>query len=345
MSKLASGGTRYAGLDLIRCLALLFVITFHSFLYNGYYYTPQTGVLMWLAGSFRWLSVGCIGLFLMLTGYLKCENTSIRSCYRALLTTGVGYLLAAFITIPIRHFQFGAEHTFTEWMTKLFDFSALYYGWYVEMYLGLVLIIPFVNMALKQITKTKHLLCFAGAMLVLTALSGATKWVIFPDHWRVTYPLTYYVLGAVVRRLQPKLNPFLGIGCALTMAAILGAFTVLSTDGQLSEALTWEFADIWIVFIAVCLFVSLYRLNIPKFPASVLAVMSGGCYGGYLLCHLFDAWVYDLYPQYKNPEKYILMFICVTVPIYLASVFSGIILQTLTNLILPKKKKKAKSEA
>lgn len=344
MKKVSSVGTRFSGLDLIRCLALLFVVVFHSFLYNGYYYAPQTGVMMWLAGSFRWLSVGCIGLFLMLTGYLKCENTSIRSCYRALLTTGVGYLIAAFITIPIRHFYLGTEHTFTEWLTKLFDFSAVYYGWYVEMYLGLVLIIPFVNMALKQITKTKHLLCFAAAMLVLTALSGATKWVVFPDYWRVTYPLTYYVLGAVVRRLQPKMNFLLGIGSALTMAAILGAFTVLSTDGQLKEALKWEFADIWVVIISVFIFISLYQVNIPKFLASVLAVMSGGCYGGYLMSHLFDAWVYNLYRQYKTPEKYILMFICVTIPIYFASIMSGIIIQTLTDLLLPKKKKKANSQ-
>ncbi len=343
MKKAHAGSARQSGLDLIRCLALLFVVTFHSFLYNGYYYAPQTGVLMWLAGSFRWLSVSCIGLFLMLTGYLKSENTSIRSCYRGLLSVGLGYLLAAFITIPIRHFEFGAVHTFSEWLTKLFDFSALYYGWYVEMYLGLVLIIPFINMALKQITETKHLLCFAGAMLVLTALSGATPWVIFPDHWRVTYPITYYVLGAVVRRLQPKINPFLGIGLALTMSAVLGAFTVCSTDGQLKEALKWEFADIWIVFIVMCLFISLYRVNIPSVIGQALAIGSSGCYGGYLLSHLFDAWVYNLYPQFKNPEKYIVMFICVTIPIYLASVLSGIILQTLTDLLLPKKKKKTKT--
>ena len=72
---------REPGLDLLRCIALLFVVTFHSFLNNGYYSEPQVGVSMWLAGSFRWLSVSCIGLFLMLTGYLKCEKTDIKACY------------------------------------------------------------------------------------------------------------------------------------------------------------------------------------------------------------------------------------------------------------------------
>lgn len=336
---------RYPGLDLIRCIALLFVLVFHSYLNNGYYHEPQTGFSMWLAGSFRWLSVACIGLFLMLTGYLKSENTSIKSCYKALLTVGVGYFLAAAVSIPVRHFFLGTEQTFEKWIESLFKFNAVYYGWYVEMYLGLVLLIPFINMALKQMTEKKHLLCFAGAMLVLTSLSGATKMVIFPDYWRITYPVTYYVLGAVVRRLQPKFNPFLGILGALSAAGVLGAFTVLSTDGKLDKALTWEFADIWIVIIAFLLFVSLYRVDMRKVPAKILAVMSGGCFGGYMLSHLFDAWVYKLYPEYKTPEKYILLFLVATLPIYFASVISGIGLQALVGVILPKKKKQAEKRS
>ena len=47
---------REPGLDLLRCIALLFVVTFHSFLNNGYYSESQVGISMWLAGSFRWLS-------------------------------------------------------------------------------------------------------------------------------------------------------------------------------------------------------------------------------------------------------------------------------------------------
>ena len=50
---------RKAGLDLLRCTALLLVVTFHSYLNNGYYYEAQTGVDMFLAGSARWLRTAC----------------------------------------------------------------------------------------------------------------------------------------------------------------------------------------------------------------------------------------------------------------------------------------------
>jgi len=318
---------REPGLDLLRCIALLFVVSFHSFLNNGYYYEPQKGVAMWLAGSFRWLSVSCIGLFLMLTGYLKSGETDVKACYRGLVPVLLGYLIAAVISIPIRHFAFGDVQTFSTWLTRLFSFSAVYYGWYVEMYIGLVLLCPFVNIILRHLQSTKTLLAFGMVMLVVTALPGVTPWVVFPDYWRSIYPLTYYILGAIVRRIQPKVNPWLGIVGALMMSAILGAATILSTDGKLSEALTWEFPDLWIAFIVLCLFVALYRVRIPSAMSRILAFGARGCYGGYLLSHLFDAWCYRLTPGWQTPERYALLFFCVTVPIVTASLLLGTLLE------------------
>ena len=318
---------REPGLDLLRCIALLFVVTFHSFLNNGYYFEPQVGVSMWLAGIFRWLSVSCIGLFLMLTGYLKCEKTDIKACYRGLLPVLIAYFLAAIISIPIRHFLFGDTQSFSTWLTRLFSFSAVYYGWYVEMYIGLVLLMPFVNMLLERLQDTKALLALCVVMLVITALPGATPIVIFPDHWRVIYPLTYYILGATVRRIQPKIKPWLGIIGAAAMSVILGAATVLSTDAKLSDALTWEFPDLWIACIVVSLFVSLYRVRIPAGMGRILAFSASGCYGGYLLSHLFDAWCYKLLPSWGTPERYVLIFCCITVPIFVVSVLLGAMLE------------------
>ena len=318
---------REPGLDLLRCTALLFVVTFHSFLNNGYYSESQAGISMWLAGSFRWLSVSCIGLFLMLTGYLKSEKTDVKACYRGLVPVILGYLFAAFISIPIRHFVFGDIQTLSTWLTRLFSFSAVYYGWYVEMYIGLVLLCLFVNIILQHLQSTQALLGFGMVMLVITALPGTTPLVIFPDYWRSIYPLTYYILGVIVRRIQPKINPWLGIVGALMMAAILGAATVLSTDGKLSEALTWEFPDLWITLIVVCLFMALYRVRIPSAIRSTLAFGASGCYGGYLLSHLFDAWCYKLIPSWRTPARYALIFFCITVPIFLVSLILGALLE------------------
>lgn len=328
---------RKTGLDLLRCLAFMFVVVFHSFLNNGYYSEPQTGGAMVLAGSARWLSVSCIGIFLMLTGYLKSDRTDFRSCYRGLPAVLLGYALAAVISIPVRHFLLGDTQSFSVWLKRLFGFTAVYYGWYVEMYVGLILLIPFVNMVLERMEDRWHLLTFAGVMLALTALPGATPLNIAPDHWRGLYPLTYYILGATVRRFKPKLHPMLGIFAALGISALLGAATVLSTDDILNEAFTQEFADLWIVLISFSLFAGLYHIRVPTIPAKLLKIGAGGCYGGYLLSHLLDAWCYRLIPQWRTPEKYWLLFLVVSLPIYFVSILSGILLDKSTHLLLSPK--------
>lgn len=194
---------REPGLDLVRCVALLCVVVFHSFLYNGYYYQSQTGLAMALAGSVRWLSTACIGLFLMLSGYLQSTKTDVKACWRGVLPVLIGYVLAAAISIPVRHFCFGEIYTAQQWLLKFVEFGGVYYGWYVEMYVGLALLMPFLNRAMSRFND-HTLLMFAGVLLVLTALPGATPLSIAPDHWRSIYPLTYYVLGALVRRHSEK---------------------------------------------------------------------------------------------------------------------------------------------
>lgn len=324
---------REPGLDLLRCLALLFVVTFHSFFQNGYYNQPQVGFSMYLAGSFRWLSVSCIGLFLMLTGYLKSEKSDFVSCYRRLLPVLLGYFIASVISIPVRHFAFDDVQSFTTWCGRLIRFGGVYYGWYVEVYLGLALLIPFINLALCRLQSTRSLIGFAAVMLFLTALPGITRRNIFPDYWRITYPITYYILGAIVRRLQPKIKPWLGIAGALGIAAILGAATVLSTDETVSKALTWEFPDLWIVGIVLCLFLALYRVKVPSFIGRLLAFAASGCYGGYLLSHLLDHWCYKLIPQWSTPKMYGLLFVCISLPIFILSILFGVLLEKIANCL------------
>ena len=119
---------REYGIDLLRCVALLFVTGVHSFLYNGFYYEKQIGFLMWGANSARWMFYCCNCLFMMLTGYLKCNKPLNRDYYRSLLPILVSYLLTCVRSFPIRHFLLGEALTLQEWVDKLVGFAN--YSWY-----------------------------------------------------------------------------------------------------------------------------------------------------------------------------------------------------------------------
>jgi surface polysaccharide O-acyltransferase-like enzyme len=324
---------REYSLDLIRCFSTLLVVMFHGFMSNGYTIQAQVGISMWLGGSFRLMGLCGVGIFLMLSGYLQSKKTDWRACYRTLPSVILGYLLISFISIPIRHFVFGDEQSLFTWLQRLFGSTGAYYGWYVEMYVGLTLLTPFINLSLKQLS-TKGLLGFSAILLFLSALPGLTPWVVVPSFYQFLYPVSFYVLGAIFRRVQPKIHPLAGLGAALASALVMGAGTVLSTDGVFSEAITWSFGDLGMVIVSVGLFAGMYRLKLPTSLGKFLAFAGTGSYGAYMLSHLLDAQFYRFVMPWRREGRFLLIFLCVSVPIYIASMVMGIGLDRIVKLLL-----------
>jgi len=290
--------------------------------------------MMWATDSCFWLFYTCNGIFMTLTGYLKCNKPLTRDYYRSLLPVLVGYVLTCLISFPIRHFILGEKLTAFQWLEKLVTFGN--YGWYVEMYIGLILFSPIINLALNALPDSRGLLGIAGIMLVLSALPSVTPLNLIPDYWSSLYPLTYYTLGAVIRKLQPKIKPLyclLGAAAAVMVAALI---TVLSTNDTFSEGYGQGYGGFWITLTVIFLFLGLYRLHIPHKAATVLAWMSGGVFEGYILSRLFDVWIYNTVPAWHSPETYPLIFICITIPIFLVSLLAGKLVHTLAAAICRK---------
>ena len=324
---------REPGLDLLRCFATLLVVSAHGFMSNSYTIRPQVGIAMWLGGSFRLMGRCSVGVFLLLTGYLQCRKTDWRSCYRGLSSVLLSYLLVSAISIPIRHFVFGDVQTLSTWMQRLFGYNGAYYGWYVEMYVGLTLLTPFLNVGLKNMSN-RMLFGFSVVLLFLSSLPGLTPWIVVPDFYKYLYPVSFYVIGAIFRRVQPQIKPLYGILAALASALLMGAGTVLSTDGTFQSAMTWSFGDLGMVIVSVGLFVGMYRAKLPDSVGRFLAFAASGSFGAYLLSHLLDAQFYNFVMPWRREGRFLVIFICVSVPIYLASMVMGIGLDRITRVLL-----------
>lgn len=322
---------RQTGPDILRCLALFFVNGVHSFLYNGFYNQPQTGSELWLGNCLRWLCFGCIGIFLMLTGYLKSQKKPDKQYFFGLVPILVGYTLTCIIAFPIRHFLLNDKLTLWQWIDKFFSFGN--YAWYVEMYIGLILVSPVINLALQQLKTTKQLLIVAAIAFCVTALPGITNANWIPNYWTSLYPFTYYILGAVIRRLQPKLHTGLGLAATAAWVGIMGLLSLLLTDKGFNEGLNQGYGGFWVTIMVVLLFMSLYHVELKGRSAKVLAWMAGGCFEGYLLSRLLDVWIYGAVPQWHNPKYYLLILLCITVPVFLFSILSGKAVHGLTLVI------------
>lgn len=327
---------RQPGIDLIRCVGLLLVVGLHSFLNNGFYSEVQKGPLMWAANGGYWLCYCCNGIFLMLTGYLKSTKPFSKDYYRSLIPVLAGYAMTCLISFPIRHFLLGEELEWWEWINKFVIFDN--YAWYVEMYIGLLLISPVLNMVMERLTSQREWLWLVGTMVTLSAAYALTGLNVIPDHWRQLYPLTYYVLGAAIRRWQPRVKPWLALGMANLTALGVGLATLLTTDQTVTKGFGQGYGGFWVTSIAVWIFLGLYRLEPGPKVSKALGWLAGGCFEGYILSRLLDVWLYDTLSFWHSPEFYPLLFVCVTVPIYIFSILSGKATHELTMWCLSKLK-------
>ena len=310
---------RQSGIDLIRITGLFFVVGVHQFLYNRFYYEPQIGGWMWSADVWRWLFFCCNGIFMMLSGYLRCNKTDLHDCYRGLIPVLIGYTLCCAIIFPVQ-FLLGERISLVAWLERFITFGN--YAWYVEMYIGLVLFSPLINLGLKQM-ENKTLGRFANIMVFVTSAHYMTALNLIPDYWSALYPVTYYILGAAIRRLQPKVKPWEGLGMALLISMGLAVSSILTTDEGFSKGFTQGYGGFWTMLTASGIFLGLYRVKVRQRTGKVLAWLAGGVFEGYLLSKIFDLWTYPLVKQWHTPEKLWLVFLVVTVPTFICTLLLG----------------------
>lgn len=214
---------RICGLDLIRVCAILFVIAGHFFVLNtSYRNVPFTGVSMFIQGMMNSLfSVG-VPLFMMLTGYLNINKTPTKKYYKGMFRVLIAYLIFSIATIAFRKYYLGENLSIVQWIMKIFNYSAIPYAWYIEMWIGLALLTPFLNYLWKAIPTKKEKLLLIVSLFIMTALPDLCNrygMYLFPGYFaKAAYPLMFYFMGIFIREYQPTIKIWFGCSVILAMS-------------------------------------------------------------------------------------------------------------------------------
>lgn len=289
---------REFGLDLTRAAAVTLVLSVHFFMKVGFYATPIQGAGMAVAAVGRMACMTCVPLFMMLTGYLCIERQWSLGYYRKLLPILLAYVLAGCMCMLFSAVWLGDEITPLGAVRRLLDFSAAPYGWYIEMYIGLFMLSPFLNTAWKGLDDRGRL-ALVITMLMITSVPTVTniiKWKILPSWWSGVYPLTYYVLGAWLRE-----HPIRARGWALFLgwlglSAAAGGLAFVVWQGSVFAYSEWSYwSSLLVVGETVCLFSLLVRCEGTGVPAPVrwcVGKLSQLSLPLYLLSYITDQLLY-----------------------------------------------------
>lgn len=308
--------SRDFNIDILRIIALIFIPCLHFFLYTGFYDRPLNEPSMYLTYFFRNLFLLALPVFLLITGYLQGnKKIPVSIKYFSKITKFlIPYILITIVFILVDLIIFDGEY-FPEKSLETFT-TFPHYAWYLEMYVGLFLLIPFLNMTWSCFTEKKHELVFIGILAGLTLLpslinsfslasanwwNGALKdnWSFIPDWWEHTYPITYYFTGAFLKkrkdefRLKPKHYLLLfAISFVLT-----NAYHFARDYGNNPSIRGWLYWDSITLFIpAIFLFMFVATLNLEKTPVAIrkiTAKISDLCFGAFIASKTADLLTYS----------------------------------------------------
>ena len=315
---------RSVNMDILRIIAFLFVPSVHFFLHNGFYSQTVDNPRMVIMTLMRNLFLLCIPLFLLLTGYLQ-GNKKIEpngKYFLKIFKFVIPYLIImTFDLLYIVFFLHVKNPESTTWQYGIKEYiqnytSFTHYSWYVEMYLGLFLLIPFLNLIWQNLKnkKQEHVLLIVMFILMIAptifnyyqfdadkimACSNDSYWDIFPNWWAGVYPLAYYFTGAYLAKHKDdiKLKPIIAFLIFLGTSAVFGGYTLLRCWGGKPSVHSWLGYNSWgLYFMGITLFIFVNSINFsntPNFVAKTLAKLSDLTFGAYLASWMLDQYFYS----------------------------------------------------
>ncbi|MBQ1519750.1 MAG: acyltransferase family protein [Ruminococcus sp.] len=304
----------YAGIDIVKILAVFLVVCIHFYLYTGFYYTPinNSSFIVPIAG--RWIAYTCVPIFMIATGYLMKNKTISKDYYKGLIKIIVIYVVISIICIKFNKERYGTE--FDAW--KIFkgftEYSNANYAWYVNYYISIFLVIPFLNLAFNGLKTKKQRLVLVVTVTALTVFARSfflgfernEQAKLFPDYLSGVWPFANYYAGAFIREYPMKKKVRGKLITAVIMIADL-IFLTLSTYHQSMDdiendqhVLSWHFNDYssYPVFIlALCIFILLCDIKTENKTAKrILRTISGATFATYLISYVFDGYFYESHP-------------------------------------------------
>lgn len=347
MTNFTQNHKRNLNLDLIRTVAVFSVLSVHFFLNSEFYNTVITGTKLYVATLMRNMFMVCVPLFLLLTGYLMNKKKRSNSYYSGIKKTITTYLVATLFIIAFRIFILHEHITLFDMLINVTSFQQ--YSWYIEMYIGLFLLIPYLNIVYSNLATKKEKLILIFTLLFLYTLPSLLNTLDLQtlDWWVNLYPLTYYYLGSFIQEYQDEIKLSLKYNFILLFFSFLvfGSYSYYRSYNSIFIWGSWcDWGGFSNVITSILLFVFLLRIDIktmPLFFKNCIVSISKLSLGIYLLSWIFDKYNYPILnrmvPNIANRLPYYFIIVPINFLLgYLLSFFVDKISNFLCALSLPK---------
>ena len=293
---------RSLGLDIIRMVAILGVFITHSIAYKGVINVDHLSFKWTFYMILRFFAMSSVPLFLLLTGYLNNKKEISKKYYKGIIPILISYICISLLEIIATAIFDGVTIDWEMVIIQILNFTANGYAWYFEMYIGLFLLIPFLNILYDNLPAKKEKLILVSSLAFLTFIPQIVKsfkygdlWLnITPDYWQIIYPITYFYIGKMIKEFKPNFNIIKRIGLFIVALSIPCTFCyIYSTETEYAWYIFNGFEAITNAFTAVTIFLMFYDFE-KKIPVigKIITEISICSFEMYLFSSIWDKYLY-----------------------------------------------------
>jgi len=290
---------RSVGLDIVRTAACLSVIASHYFLYTDFKTFEFSGISMFLQGMLASIVIGS-DLYMALTGFLCCNKVLGKEFYIGGIKVLLSYIFFSIATIVVNIYIFHTGMTWSSGLLGILSFSTIPYAWYIEMWIGLFLLAPFLNIWYKSLPSRKIKLELIALLFALSAFPDFFNrygLYLVPKFWEYIYPLAFYFSGCFIREYQPCFPKKILLSVILLITMISPIVTVISGHPTYLHIIG-DRNGIFIATIAIAIFLLCYKIHIKSILIqNIFKAISLRSLDIFLCSAIFD---YLLYPFFKE---------------------------------------------
>ena len=328
--------SRNLNVDLIKFIACFFVIAVHSLIRNGYYAIAINNSEQFFFTILRSLFINCVPLFMVTTGYLMCNKKLNKNYYKGILKILILAIIIGIITILL----FGSM-TMNKFIDNAINYSGAVYSWYVRLYFGLFLLIPFLNVIINNLESKKHLFILIISIILLTSIPSVLikdGYPIINSWWGQIYPFMYYFIGAFIRKYPPKISKNAALFLFIILLLLNGFLNIYIAHGNVfKDSGLNNYTSTGVLLTTLYLFIYLLKVTCDKIPKVfkwLIEKTSKNTLSIYLISYIFDNIFYDIARVYLS-NRILFSSICI-LGVFICSFICALVLDKIYDKFINK---------
>ena len=276
--------SRHVGIELLRILAMLMVVTLHFLGHGGILKASAPGSVQfaaaWALETFCYVAVNCYVLisgYFLVTSQFKLKKLVILWLQVAVFSAGI---YAAFVILG------RAPLTLDNLFLNLLPIVMRRY-WFASIYIALYLLFPFLNKAIHAISKTQLRLLLI--VLLLFSCAWRSLWPLLGDFnpgggTNIPWFICLYVTAAYLRLYgKQRIGKYRYLAGYLCCCAVLLCTRLLGHGGAGTE-LHYSYHSIFVYLASVCLFLFFTHVGIrSRIAARTILFVAPLTFGVYLI--------------------------------------------------------------